>query len=195
MGLLYGRERNDVSSIIPSQSPVALVVNFIASCILHCIRCSFSCSRLSFSSLTYSLSIRVFGQTRQSDGSCSEAKAGYTFDSSLLRLLRIDDDLDLLSQTLTAALVLHPIACGFAFIALIFAIIFSIRKRRVNATGYGWQGLTLISTLAALGIALVAFIIDIVLIATLRNRVKDVSDDTVVVEFGNAVRLYTLLLR
>ena len=52
---------------------------------------------------------RIVGIDHDTAGQCSKPKLGYTFDSDVAQALHVDDVTDAISQSLSAALVLHVI--------------------------------------------------------------------------------------
>jgi hypothetical protein len=80
-------------------------------------------------------------------------------------------------------LVLHPIAAGFAFLALVLSL---IAARPSRGTTRFSTLLTLLSSLLAALVATAVFIVDIVLVAIVRNKVNDATDN-VDPKWGNAI--------
>ncbi|KAF5330610.1 hypothetical protein D9619_005813 [Psilocybe cf. subviscida] len=92
---------------------------------------------------------------------------------------------DKISKASTAALVLHPIAAGLAFLTLVFALF--ILRRGSNGTSRLPSLLTMgIGSLAAV-ITTAAFLIDVIVVAIVRKRVRDATDGDVNLIWGNAV--------
>ncbi|CAE6460346.1 unnamed protein product [Rhizoctonia solani] len=120
----------------------------------------------------------VFGFDQTRAASCSRTRLGYDIDNQLLQLLGLDDLNDIVSRGLTFVLVLHPIACGLAFLALLFALMLLCRPARLASA------MALIfSTLAAI-VATVAFAIDVALATIARNKVNDATDGNLKVTYG-----------
>ncbi|CAA7271790.1 unnamed protein product [Cyclocybe aegerita] len=131
------------------------------------------------------IKVAVIGINRATDGRCSSTRLGYTFDSTVADALNADELLDLISKTTTAALVLHPIACGFTFLTLLISLF--ILRRGSNGTSRLPSLITLgVGGLAAV-LTSVVFLIDVIFVAVVRNRVRDASDDNLDVVWGNAV--------
>jgi SUR7/PalI family len=84
---------------------------------------------------------------------------------------RIDDLANVIDGALTFALVLHPILCGLAFLAMICATAAAFRQHR----GLGVCALLLAGFTALL--ATISFIIDLCLVATTKSRVEHISDN------------------
>jgi hypothetical protein len=149
------------------------------------------------------LIISFFGTGTQAKPSCSSPKLGYQFDSATasalyvlscstpelrftypLRQSQLDDLTHIVSKALTAALVLHPIACGLAFISLAVTIFALLRRRRhfqIHGTERdGRSRFTSIITFAiilpAALLTTVVFIVDVVLVAIARNKLRDSLD-------------------
>lgn len=103
---------------------------------------------------------------------------------------RLDDLTDIVSKTLTAALVLHPIACGLAFVSFIVTLFALFRRRRHFQThGTERDGrsrftaiITFVILLPAALLTTVAFIIDIVSVAVARNKLRDALNDSLSVD-------------
>jgi len=130
------------------------------------------------------LRVSVLGINRASASGCTKAKLGYRIDNAVARALGLDDDLDRISKTITAVLVLHPIACGFSFVALVLAL---LAARPSRGTTRFSTLLTLIASLLAALVSTAVFIVDIILVAVVRSKVKDASDGNVDPKWGNAV--------
>jgi hypothetical protein len=90
----------------------------------------------------------------------------------------------LISKTLTAVLVLHPIACGLAFLAFVLSL---LMLRRTAGTTRGSALATMITSLLAAIVTTVVFLIDVILVAVVRKRVHDKTDGIVSLTWGNAV--------
>ncbi|KAJ2931388.1 hypothetical protein H1R20_g5644, partial [Candolleomyces eurysporus] len=119
----------------------------------------------------------VFGIDNTRDAECSSPRLGYRFDSTVARVLGVSGVTDLISRTLTALLVLNPIATGLTFLAFLTSL-FMLRKG-ANGTARLPSFLTLgVGFLAAL-ITTVAFIANIVIVAVVRNRIRDDLDDSI----------------
>ncbi|CCO28049.1 hypothetical protein BN14_02041 [Rhizoctonia solani AG-1 IB] len=121
-------------------------------------------------------SVFGFNQTRAS--SCSRTRLGYDIDNQLLQLLGLDDLNDIVSRGLTFVLVLHPIACGLAFLALLFALLLLFKPARLASA------MALIFSVLAAIIATVAFAIDVALTTIARNKVRDATDGNLRVTYG-----------
>jgi hypothetical protein len=134
---------------------------------------------------TSTLSVSVFGQDRNAAAQCSDRRLGYSFDDTVARILRVEDSNDILTRTTTAALVLHPIACGLTFLTLLVSLF--MLRRGSNGTSRFPSLLTLgIGVLTAL-LTTIVFLIDVIFVAVIRGRVNDRTDGEVTLSYGNAV--------
>jgi len=109
---------------------------------------------------------------------CSSAKLGYTFDDELIKLTGLKQAANLISKATSAGLVLHPISCALAFVALVTSIISVKRPSKaliITATIAGYLGALL---------ATIAFIFDCVLYGVARHELTIVS-----IRWGNAISL------
>lgn len=141
--------------------------------------------------------VSVFGFERDSADRCSSTRLGYRIDDTAARVLRAQDIQDAVTRTTTAAFVLNPIATAMAFVAFLFSLCMvrrntfvagkhgntSVKTTKVSRVGSLMT--TLLSTLAAL-LTTVAFIINIVIVAIVRKRVRDTTD-SLDFTWGNAV--------
>ncbi|CAE6510032.1 unnamed protein product [Rhizoctonia solani] len=109
---------------------------------------------------------------------CSPTQLGYNFDdidSRVISMLGIENHRAIVSGGLMFVQILHPIACGLAFLALLFilvlrfALIFGYRPARLVPMG------SVLLALAAV-VATVAFTVDVTLTAFARNKVSDAAD-------------------
>ncbi|QRW00753.1 SUR7/Pali family protein [Ceratobasidium sp. AG-Ba] len=120
----------------------------------------------------------LIGISRTQAGYCSKSKLGYDIDNQVLSALGIDDLNGFISRGLTFVLVLHPIACGLAFLALLFAIMLAFRPARLASA------MTLIFAVLAAIVATVAFAVDVALTTIARNKIGDVTDNELKVTYG-----------
>ncbi|EIN07466.1 pali-domain-containing protein [Punctularia strigosozonata HHB-11173 SS5] len=135
------------------------------------------------------LQAKVVGISENTDAFCSPKKLGYTFDDRLMSALGIDHISNLISKALTAALVLHPIACALTFVALFFSL-FMLHRSRTGGVDAGSRVaslLTFFSAFLAALITTVVFLIDVILVAVVRHRVHKDSDGVLTLSWGNAV--------
>lgn len=116
---------------------------------------------------------------------CSPKKLGYSIGPAVQKILSTldaSDIVDVIDKALTFVLVLHPIACALAFVALVFSLVTALRPTsgRLSsaiATGFG--------VLAAI-LATLVFILDCVLTGVAKSRLKKKTDGLGYVSFGNA---------
>ncbi|KAJ3994066.1 pali-domain-containing protein, partial [Lentinula boryana] len=120
-------------------------------------------------------------------GSVPPTHLGYTVDSTVASALNLDSNelVHVVSETTTAALVLHPIACGLTFLTLLVSL-FMLRR--------GSNGTVRLPSLITLGVGILAtllttiiFLIDVIVVAVIRNGVKDDTNGVVTLNWGNAV--------
>jgi len=120
----------------------------------------------------------VIGISQTRNGYCSRSKLGYSVDNQILDTVGLDNLNDIISRGLTFVLVLHPIACGLAFLALIFALMLLFRPARLASA------MALVFSVLAAIVATVAFAIDIALTTIARNKVSDATDGNLKVTYG-----------
>ncbi|KAF9053573.1 hypothetical protein BDZ89DRAFT_1056160 [Hymenopellis radicata] len=132
------------------------------------------------------LEVSIAGFDDSSAAFCSAAKLGYTFDQNVAKALQVDDFTDLISRTTAAALGLHPVACGLCFLALLVSLF--MLRRGDNA------GSSRVPSLLILGAGLLSailttlvFLIDVIMVAVIRNKVHDHSDGDLEMNWGSAV--------
>jgi len=117
---------------------------------------------------------------------CSARHLGYTLDPTVQEILQIENEeqnAQLVLTSITTALVLHPIACGLAWLAWMLSLFYSFRPQP------GCFSLCLVLPAASTAgtITTVIFIVDVVFVAVVRSKVWDASNGDVSVSFGNAV--------
>ncbi|EIN07458.1 hypothetical protein PUNSTDRAFT_136138 [Punctularia strigosozonata HHB-11173 SS5] len=126
-------------------------------------------------------------------GYCSPHKLGYHFDEGITRALNIDQYSDLISGAITMSLVMHPIACGLIFLALVHSALMWHTLRnptRVTRRGRLVRFLPIASFVATLGATLlttVVFAIDIYFVASTRHRTHSDTYGILTENWGNAV--------
>ncbi|KAF8921404.1 actin cortical patch SUR7/pH-response regulator pali [Mucidula mucida] len=147
------------------------------------------------------VSIAAFDDS--SSAFCSSAKLGYTFDQNVAKALyvlqvcsmhpfkvitisQVDDFTDLISRTTAAALVLHPVACGLSFLALLVSL-FMLRRGDNGGISRVVSLLTLGAGLLSAILTTIVFLIDVIMVAVIRNKVHDHSDGDLEMNWGNAV--------
>ncbi|KAF9647595.1 hypothetical protein BDM02DRAFT_3156071 [Thelephora ganbajun] len=136
------------------------------------------------------IQVSFFGTGTQMEPSCSTPKLGYQFDSATARALRLDDLTHIVSKALTAALVLHPVACSLAFISLVVTLFVLFRRWRHFRIIYGTErdGRSRFTSIISSAIILPAtllttavFIVDVVLVAVARNKIRDTPNGSRIV--------------
>ncbi|KDN40058.1 hypothetical protein RSAG8_08379, partial [Rhizoctonia solani AG-8 WAC10335] len=115
-------------------------------------------------------------------GRCSPTQLGYDLDGwALKKLLGLHDRQDVISYGLTFVLVLHPIACGFAFLALLFTLILKLPCRPLRFIPTMILAFFVLSAIAST----VAFAIDLALITSARNKVREATKGRLAIMYGN----------
>ncbi|KAJ4488107.1 pali-domain-containing protein [Lentinula aciculospora] len=117
---------------------------------------------------------------------CSKVHLGYSLDSTVASALSIGSNelANVVSETTTAALVLHPIACAMTFLTL-FVSLFMLR-RGSNGTARLPSLMTLGAGILATLLTTVVFLIDVIVVAVVRDHVKDNTNGIVTLDWGNA---------
>jgi len=117
-------------------------------------------------------------------GSCSKPHLGFTFDSTVTEALHVSGLAKDISKATTAAFVLHPIACGLTFLALLFSLaLLHPRTRGIRLHSL----LTLVISLLAAFLTTVVFLIDVIVVGILHSHVSKDTDGDVSASYGNAV--------
>jgi len=128
----------------------------------------------------------LLGTGQPTETSCSTPEIGYQLDPATAYALQLDDLTDIVSNGLTAALVLHPVACVVTFGSFVVTL-FALFRRRRHLKTYGIERdcrshSTAITTYAivlpATLLTTAAFIIDAALVAIARNKLQDALDDS-----------------
>ncbi|RDB21279.1 hypothetical protein Hypma_011514 [Hypsizygus marmoreus] len=127
------------------------------------------------------IDISIVGIDHSTTARCSSTRLGYTFDQTVADALHADDLQNLISRTTTGALVLHPIVAALIFIAFL-ASLFALRR------GTFTSRIPAILAFALVAIpTTVVFLIDLIFVALVRHKVRDVSNGGVDLVWGNAV--------
>ncbi|KZS99063.1 hypothetical protein SISNIDRAFT_10670 [Sistotremastrum niveocremeum HHB9708] len=124
----------------------------------------------------------VVGVQRTSGRKCTKPHLGYDFSNDVASIFDLENDQSAINHAITAALVLHPIACALAFLALLFAL----ARLRSPAHRLLHVAALVLVVLAAL-LATVVFLIDVIFVALARSKLKTVSHGDLIVSYGNAV--------
>jgi len=120
----------------------------------------------------------VIGITKTQAGYCSKSRLGYNVDNQVLSALGLNNLDDFIAHGLTFVLVLHPIACGLAFLALVFALMLARRPARLASA------MALIFSVLAAIIATIAFAVDVALTTIAKNKVGDITNNRLKVTYG-----------
>lgn len=132
------------------------------------------------------IDVNVLGiQAGISSYNCTKPALGFDFNSQVASALGITASENSLSHSASEALVIYPIACGFAFLSLILLLLI-IRWRFVGGSSRLPFTLTLLSTFLATALATAVFIIDIVAVVVARRDI-DRQASGVTLVYGNAV--------
>ncbi|RDX56621.1 hypothetical protein OH76DRAFT_1414146 [Lentinus brumalis] len=141
---------------------------------------------------TSDTSIQVLGHDRSSAGSCSKPRLGYTFDSQVANDLHVDGLSDAISATLSAALVLHVVDCILTFIAFISSLL--VRRWGDSSSNPGtlsrpWFLATILAAILAAILTTISFIVDLVFVSVVSNKITDEANGILHVSRGNAVAM------
>ncbi|KAI8998512.1 hypothetical protein BD414DRAFT_512131 [Trametes punicea] len=117
-----------------------------------------------------------------------DTRLGYQFDSNVANALHVSGFTDTISRSLSAVLVLHPIACALTFVALVTSLFITSRRSPYTVSRP--------AALTTLGVALLAavvttiiFLLDVIFVAVVRHRIDDESHGVLHLSWGNAVWL------
>ncbi|ODN77068.1 hypothetical protein L202_05605 [Cryptococcus amylolentus CBS 6039] len=128
----------------------------------------------------------ILGVSVHDDGSCNSPELGYSvFDNPIIAII-IDNNSDLSHTTLknlTKALVLNPIACGLAGLALFTALFAWLCASRV------FEIITFFTVCLASLIAWLAFALDLAIPLVARHKINDDDDSILSASLGNAMWL------
>ncbi|KAI0647186.1 pali-domain-containing protein [Trametes meyenii] len=137
---------------------------------------------------TSAITVEVIGVDHETAGQCSSAHLGYQFDPTVAHALHVNGFTDTISRTLSAVLVLHPIACALTFLALVASLF--ITSRRSPYTISRPAALTTLGVgLLAAVITTIIFLVDVIFVAVVRHRINDESHGVLQLSWGNAVWL------
>ncbi|WVQ77401.1 hypothetical protein IAR50_007086 [Cryptococcus sp. DSM 104548] len=128
----------------------------------------------------------ILGVSIHDGADCSSPELGYSvFDNPIIAII-IDSNSDLSHSTLkslTTALVLNPIACGLAGLALFTALFAWLCASRV------FEIITFFTLCLASLIAWLAFALDLAIAVVARNKINDDGDSVLSASLGNAMWL------
>ncbi|KAF9005559.1 actin cortical patch SUR7/pH-response regulator pali [Cyathus striatus] len=128
------------------------------------------------------IQISIAGIDRNRPAQCSSTHLGYTFDQTVAEVLNTNDIHNLVSKSTTAALVIHPIVAAFSFLALLLSLCTLGRQ-----SSRLFSSLTLIICSVATVLTTIVFLIDVIFVAIVRGRVRNASNGTLSLNWGNAV--------
>ncbi|KAI4527501.1 hypothetical protein K525DRAFT_217120 [Schizophyllum commune Loenen D] len=134
-------------------------------------------------SVTSELSTNVFGADVGVSGYANFGVWGYC--TSNIEISGVSDLQDTISKVTTAALVLHPIACGLTFLAFLVSVLMVCRGR--DGPARLPSICSLLWGIFAAVLTTAVFLIDIIFVAIVRNKVRDKSDDQVDLHFDAAI--------
>uniref|UniRef100_D8PWX6 Pali-domain-containing protein n=2 Tax=Schizophyllum commune (strain H4-8 / FGSC 9210) TaxID=578458 RepID=D8PWX6_SCHCM len=134
-------------------------------------------------SVTSELSTNVFGADVGVSGYANFGVWGYC--TSNIEISGVSDLEDTISKVTTAALVLHPIACGLTFLAFLVSVLMVCRGR--DGPARLPSICSLLWGIFAAVLTTAVFLIDIIFVAIVRNKVRDKSDDQVDLHFDAAI--------
>lgn len=124
------------------------------------------------------------------NATCSKAELGYDLSPFVLDVLHASDtnlDPATINRDITAVLVLHPIACGIAFLALATSFIIVRYARSAPGAPRALPIIALIVGFLAAVLTTAVFLIDVIFVAVVRKRVESKSDGILTLNWGNAV--------
>ncbi|KAH9934644.1 actin cortical patch SUR7/pH-response regulator pali [Fomitopsis serialis] len=133
--------------------------------------------------------VSVLGTNVDTAASCSKAQLGYDLNQNILTEIgasALHLNTNTINKATSAVLVLHPIATGFAFLALVSSL-FMVHRRPGSGLSRGASVLALISGILAALLATVVFLIDVIFVAVVRHRVRSESGGAFSLTWGNAV--------
>jgi len=132
------------------------------------------------------IQLSVAGIQHSSASYCTKPRLGFRFDSRVADALRVSRSENLINRSLTAVLVLHPIACIFTFATLSISL-FLLYHRRTDRSVRAHTSLSLGILIFTAFLTTLVFFIDIVLVAVVRNKINNASDGVLTLTWGNAV--------
>ncbi|KAF8894553.1 actin cortical patch SUR7/pH-response regulator pali [Infundibulicybe gibba] len=127
----------------------------------------------------------IAGIHRAGPSQCSPRHLGYSIDLTAANAVGFRQLETVISRTTTAAFVIHPIAAAFAFVTLLISLF--MLRRGSNGTSRLASIVTLSFGLLTTLLTTIVFLIDVILVAVVRGRVRDITDGTIDLNWGNAV--------
>jgi len=138
-----------------------------------------------FGYCTSGIDVSVIGINHDTAAQCSKAHLGYTFDSTVANALHVSGFENLISKTLTGVLALHPVVVALTFVTLLISLF--MLRRGSNGTSRLPSLLALIMGLLTAILTTVVFLIDVILVAVVRNHVHKDTNGALTLTWGNAV--------
>ncbi|KAF7304794.1 hypothetical protein MKEN_01193500 [Mycena kentingensis (nom. inval.)] len=132
---------------------------------------------------TSGVDVSIVGVDHDSAGECSKPHLGYTFDSTVAKALNVDGLENSISKSLTAVLALHPVVVVLSFIALVCSLF--MYRRGANGTSRLPSLFTFTATLVTAIFATIVTLIDIILVAVVRHKVRDATESHLSLSWGN----------
>jgi len=127
--------------------------------------------------------------TQKEPARCSGKHLGYTINPTIEQILNtIDakDLVDVIDKALTIVLVLHPIACGLTFIALLFTLYTSLRPQSQSSSGRISYAIASGSGILAATLTSLIFIIDLIFAAIVKSKIHKDTSGKAYASYGNA---------
>ncbi|KAG9226397.1 hypothetical protein CCMSSC00406_0003276 [Pleurotus cornucopiae] len=134
------------------------------------------------------MNMQFGGFNRGLYGDCSHPGVGYYFDPWVANALRVNPFYfeNTISHSVTSALVMHVLAAILTFFTMAISV-FMVVKRGSAGTARAPSLCTLILGVLAGLFTTVCFLIDVIFVAVVRDRIRDLSNDVLYVEYGNGV--------
>ncbi|CAE6497800.1 unnamed protein product [Rhizoctonia solani] len=113
---------------------------------------------------------------------CTQVRLGYDINAQHLESLGLTDYKNIITYSLMFLLALHPIACGLAFLALLFALMLQLPCRlpkRIPTMALVFLNLSAIVTTILLAI-------DLTILINAKNQASAVNKAKVEISYGNA---------
>ncbi|CCL98432.1 uncharacterized protein FIBRA_00429 [Fibroporia radiculosa] len=135
--------------------------------------------------------VSILGTNIGTTAQCSSPQLGYDLNNSILSALQVSGinlSSGTISRAVTALLVLHPIACGLAFLTWVISL-FMIRRRPDGGISRSASICTLTIGFLSMLVTTVAFLADVIFVAVVRDRVQNESNGILTLTWGNAVRV------
>ncbi|KAJ7219178.1 pali-domain-containing protein [Mycena pura] len=128
---------------------------------------------------TSGVDVSIVGIDRNTAAQCSKRHLGYTFDSTVAKALHVNGFENLITKSLTAAIV------ALTFVTLLISLF--MLRRGANGTSRLPSLLALVVGLITAVLTTVVFLIDVILVAVVRSKVHKDTDGLLTLTWGNAV--------